>query len=355
MVPELAMSRIRSWDEALQSDTLAWLLAEDFDNPGPRLHALTDLNDLLTSNPEVVAARQNVMVHGPVPVVLKTQEPEGYWVKPGPGYNPKYRSTVWSVISLSQLGADGEDPGVRLAGNYLLDHAIAKNDAFSVTGTPSGAIHCLNGNLTAALIDLGWLGDPRMEGVIDWMACAITGEGMAPREAKDAPRRYLASGTPGPGFRCSANDKLPCAWGAIKAMQALSRIPENKRSALVDQAIQVGIDFFFSCDPAGAYYPMGYSEKPSRNWWKFGYPIFYISDMLQILEVLCALGYGGDRRLDAAYQILLDKQDKDGRWHMEYTYNGKTWVDVEDKKKPSKWVTLRAMRVLKQRQEASQV
>ena len=47
--------------------------------------------------------------------------------------------------------------------------------------------------------------------------------------------------------------------------------------------------------------------------------------------------------------LVLEKQDQHGRWNMEYTYNGKTWVDIEEKKKPSKWVTLRALRVLRRR------
>jgi hypothetical protein len=45
---------------------------------------------------------------------------------------------------------------------------------------------------------------------------------------------------------------------------------------------------------------------------------------------------------------LKNKQDAQGRWIMEYSYNGKTWVDIEEKKQPSKWVALRALRVLKQ-------
>ncbi|HLE74331.1 MAG TPA: hypothetical protein VI688_08805, partial [Anaerolineales bacterium] len=70
-------------------------------------------------------------------------------------------------------------------------------------------------------------------------------------------------------------------------------------------------------------------------------------DVLQNLEVLTALGHGGDPRLAPAIDLLLSKQDAQGRWKMEYTYNGKTWVDLEEKGKPSKWVTLRALRVLK--------
>lgn len=48
-----------------------------------------------------------------------------------------------------------------------------------------------------------------------------------------------------------------------------------------------------------------------------------------------------------ALDLVLSKQDKQGRWKLGYTYNGKTWAAVEEKGKPSKWVTLRALRVLK--------
>jgi hypothetical protein len=101
------------------------------------------------------------------------------------------------------------------------------------------------------------------------------------------------------------------------------------------------------CDPAVADYPMGYAAKPSRSWFQFGYPIAYVTDMLQNLEVLTALGYGHDPRLRPALALLLDKRDAQGRWPMTYTYNGKLWADVERKGQPSKWVTLRALRVLK--------
>ena len=129
-------------------------------------------------------------------------------------------------------------------------------------------------------------------------------------------------------------------------MLALSKVPEASRTPAIEEAIEVGVDFLFSRDPAAADYPMGYSDKPNRSWFKFGYPIGYVTDVLQNLEVLTALGYGGDPRLETGVEMLLGKRDARGRWLLEYTYNGKTWVDVEEKHKPSKWVTLRALRVL---------
>jgi hypothetical protein len=72
-----------------------------------------------------------------------------------------------------------------------------------------------------------------------------------------------------------------------------------------------------------------------------------VTDVLQNLEALASLGMGPDLRLNAAIELVLSKQDAQGRWKLEYTYNGKTWADIEEKGKPSKWVTLRALRVLK--------
>ena len=72
-----------------------------------------------------------------------------------------------------------------------------------------------------------------------------------------------------------------------------------------------------------------------------------MTDVLQTAEALTDAGYGGDPRLAATYDLILSKRDKAGRWKMGYAYTGKTWVDVEQRQKPSKWVTLRATQVLK--------
>ncbi len=75
--------------------------------------------------------------------------------------------------------------------------------------------------------------------------------------------------------------------------------------------------------------------------------MFYVTDLLQNVEALVRLGYGQDPRLENAIQVIRDKQDGDGRWPMEYSYTGKTWVNFGEKKQPNKWVTLRALSALK--------
>jgi hypothetical protein len=130
-------------------------------------------------------------------------------------------------------------------------------------------------------------------------------------------------------------------------MQAFSKLPAERRTPVIDDAVKQGIDFLFSVDPATAEYPCGYSSKPSGNWWKFGFPVFYVTDLLQIVEALVGLGYGRDPRLENAWRIIAQKQDAAGRWSLEYDYAEKIWSDFGVKKQTSPWVTLRVMRAAK--------
>ena len=329
-------------NEKNRKNSLDWLLEPE--DIGVRYLALRDL--VSGDSKELSAARQSAHQKGQIATVLANMNPEGYWVKSGSGYYPKYTGSVWSLICLAQLGASpDEDNRIAIAGKYMLDNALTEGGQFSINGSPSATADCLQGNLGAALLDLG-CEDPRIDKAFEWMARSVTGEGVAPVTDKKAPVRYYA-GKCGPNFACGSNNKLPCAWGGVKVMLAFSKLPTEKRTPLIQRAIDVGIDFFFSTDPAQADYPCGWAEKPSGNWWKFGFPVFYVTDILQIAESLVNLGYGHDPRLANALQVIREKQDEQGRWPLGYDYKGKIWLDFGPKKAPNKWVTYRALKVLR--------
>jgi len=333
-----------TWQDQLKGDSLSWLLESD--PPGVRYLALRDLLERPEDDPELAAARGAAYAQGPIAAVLAEINEAGHWVEPGPGYNPKYRSSVWSLQLLAQLGASiYQDGRIQKACDYMLEHALTAGGQLSASGAPSGTVDCLQGGMCLALRELG-CDDPRLEKAYEWMARTVTGEGLAPSSERQAPLRYYA-GKCGPVFACGSNNNLPCAWGAVKVMLAFSRWPLQRRTPLIERAIQQGVDFLFSVDPVTAAYPTGYSDKPSGNWWKFGFPVFYVTDLLQLVEALVALGYAADPRLSNTLDMIRQKQDAHGRWSLEYDYRGKTWVDFGPKKQPNKWVTLRALRVLK--------
>jgi hypothetical protein len=334
-----------SWKSQLRNDSLQWLLESK--NPGVRYLTLRDLFDLSPDDKKLKSARKSAHREGPIATVLSHIEKDGYWVRAGPGYNPKYKSTVWSLILLAQLGASvSEDERIAQACNYLLDH-MAAGGQFStqITGAPSGTVDCLQGNLLWSVMELGYE-DPRMDIAYEWMARTVTGDGIAPMEDKDAAVRYYAYKR-GPGFICGVNGNLPCAWGGVKVLLALSQVPVKKRTRLIKKAIQQGVDFTFGIEPSTAKYPTRDGAKPNRAWWKFGFPVFYVTDLLQLAEALVALGCGNDKRLASTLDTIREKQNERGQWLMEYDYTGKTWLDFGKKKRPNEWVTLRALKVLK--------
>jgi hypothetical protein len=330
----------------MNEDLWPWLLDES--TPAVRHLALRQLLDRPAGDPEVAAARAAAMATDPIAPILAAQDPEGWWVKPGPGYGPKYSSTVWSLMFLDQLGADGADPRIRAACEYVLQHTQASTGGFAAAGAkggalPSGVIHCLNGNVLRALIGFGWLDDERVQRAVAWQASAITGEGVT--------RWYGV--TPGPGFLCGPNTGRPCAWGAAKAVLALARVPEERRSPAVARGLEAGADFLLTRDPAVADYPTPrYTTKPSASWFKLGFPSAYVTDVLQVLEALCEAGRAGDGRLAPAFSWLISQADAEGRWANRYAYHGKMVRDIDRQGRPSKWVTLRACRVLKARAAA---
>lgn len=325
----------------VNADPLPWLLEED--DPAVRHLALRLLRDEPKDAPAVRRARAEAMRVPPISTILKHQHPEGYWEKPGAGYARKYTGTVWSLVFLDQMGADGRDPHIERACRYVLEHTQTANGGFGISGAvserpppPSAVYHCLNGNLLRAMIDFGHLDHEPVRRAIDWQARSIIGEGFD---------GYYRSGTTGPGFGCAVNDAHPCAWGAIKALRALAAVPPRRRAGHVRRAIDVGASFLLSRDPAVADYPTG--TNVSSSWFKLGFPSGYVADVLQNLETLAELGRARDPRLEHALAWLLAQQDDHGRWANRYPYAGKLWVDVDRPGEPSKWVTLRALSFVK--------
>jgi hypothetical protein len=326
------------WKDKLNGDSVSWLLEPDETQPAIRYYALRDILDRDENDKEVKAAKAAIMASGPVLVIL-----EGYWNKPGFSFRPKYRRTEYTLINMAQLGADGADPRIRAGCEILLSRYIDSNGGLSFTGIPSDFNYCTAGIMGATLIDFGWLDDRRLQRAMEWLAQTITGEGGADASSRDTKRRNYKSRNSAPLFVCPLNGNLPCAWGAIKAMLALSKVPPAQRTRNMHEAIKLGMDFLLSNDPAVADYPFGRGNKPSSRWFTFFYPLGTSADILQNLEVLAALGQAQNPRLANALALVISKQNQQGRWPLEHTY-----VDIQEKKgQPSKWITLRALRVLK--------
>lgn len=340
----------QDWKKGLKTDPTDWLLEED--DPGIRYLALRDIID--ADEKEIKAARKKAHHEGPIATILENMNPEGWWIHPGAVYAPKCRGTSWSIISLAQMGASlEEDKRVGTACNYLLDNALSAGGQFSSTGKAYTTFNCFQGNIITSLMDLGCR-DKRLDAAYEWTArtvtgkglpLKVTGDGLAPADSSSPGLRPLSNIT-GPLFACRR--MAHCAWAGAKIMLAFSRLPVERRSSLVNQAIEAGVNYFFTNDPSTANFPGELAPAPDKRWWKFHFPVVGM-DILQVAEALTALGYGADPRLANTLDLIRSKQDETGRWPLEknYGYWHKWWVNYGSLGKPNKWVTLRAMRVLK--------
>jgi hypothetical protein len=138
--------------------------------------------------------------------------------------------------------------------------------------------------------------------------------------------------------------KHTCHMGVVKALKALSEIRPPNRSKAVKKTIERGAEFILMHHVHKRSHDLHRISKP--GWLRFGFPLMYQTDVLEILGILTSLGYR-DERMKEAIELLISKQDRQGRWRLENTYNGRFQTDIEMKGKASKWITLNALKVLK--------
>lgn len=328
------------WKAALKADPTDWLLEEE--NPSVRYFALKDILDRPEDDPEVLRARRAIMEVGVVPELLRRQRDPAYLQDYPKFYTKKYSGLVWSLITLAELGAEANEQ-IKAQCEYLLTHAQEPRDGgFSQSaaiktggGRISEVIPCLTGNMVWSMIRLGYLDDPRIGRAVGWIT------------------RYMRfnDGTED-NPQVPPYDRYEMCWGrhtchmaAVKILKALVEIPEEKRTPEIKGTIDRAVEFMLIHHIYRRSHNLNRTSKP--GWLKFGFPLMYQTDALEILDILCSLGVR-DERMDEAAALVLSKQDDMGRWRLENTYGSdRLLVPIGRLGEQSKWLTLRALRVLR--------
>jgi hypothetical protein len=88
-------------------------------------------------------------------------------------------------------------------------------------------------------------------------------------------------------------------------------------------------------------------RKGGAVWTRLAFPTWWHYDVLRGLEYLRRAGVAPDERVDEAVDLVVSKRDDDGRWPLETRYPGRMPVETDEGEgRPSRWNTLRALRVL---------
>lgn len=321
-------------------DVLSWLLDGD---PAVQLAARTRLLGEAPASADCQALRARLMATGTVPAILAAQGPDGHWGGPGRFYTAKYSGTVWNLIILAELGADGGDARIRRAVEAILtDSQHPASGGFATTtssrtggGLPSMVIPCLTGNLVFALVRLGYADDPRVRQAIGWITTYQRfddAEGEAPT-GWPYDRLEICWGT------------HTCSMGIVKAVKGLAELGSGA-SPEVDRTLGEGCEWLLRHHVHRRSHDLARDSKP--GWRRFGFPRMYQTDVLEILLLLTRLGYA-DQRMDEAFTLLEKKRDATGRWKLEDSFNPRFTEPIEVPGEPSRWITLGALEVLARR------
>lgn len=319
--------------------TVEWLLEEN--NPSVRYSALTSLLCRSPDDPDVRETKKAIMENGIVPEILAEQNEDGSWGTPARFYTDKYAGTVWTLLILAEMAADPDDQRIRNACEFILKHSqdpesggfSYTESARSHTGLPSGVIPCLTGNMVYTLIKLGHINDSRVQKALEW----ITDYQRTDDAVEEAP-----AGGPYDRYEMCWG-RHTCHMGAAKALKALAAIPPERRSHDNVKKMDEIIDYFLKHHIYKKSHSPNEISRP--GWLKLGFPLMYQTDILELLGIFAELRIM-DPRLTDAIAVIRRKQMADGRWRLETSNNGKTLVDIEKKGQPSKWITLKALRVL---------
>ncbi len=302
---------MESWQKWLNPDTLPWLLESE--NPSVRFWTLVDILDRPFTDPDVQDARAAITRQPLVQELFDLQHPEGYW---GDDETKPY-TAQGAVTALSLLYMLGVPPDKRtsVGCDSFLTFCQNESGGFSITKTHrSGIFPCTTGEHLPFLVYFGYGDDSRVRA-----AFAFLVEDMSPVDALD----------------CGRYQHKDCLWGAIAALNGLAVLPEDMRSEgsqrVIKRLANVILDVKY--DFSGEH----------KRWLTFGVPRAW--DLLSAVKALAAHGFCQDDRFMPLLSRVLDSQDTRGRWTCGSV--SRTWP-IEKRNQPSKWVTLDALRVLRQ-------
>jgi hypothetical protein len=301
-----------------------WLLAGD---PAIRWQALRDL----AGSPERAIERERGKVarEGWGARLLERQDAPGTWAtglsSDGGLYSPKWISTTYTMLLLRDLGLPQRNRQARKACAHLLDRGLQRDGGINY-GWRGQSETCITG-MVLSILSYFEHDDDRLEVVLDHLL-----------------ERQMPDG----GWNC----RLPrgathaSVHTTISVLEGLRHYELNRRRRLraLRDAQRRGREFLLA---HRLYRSHRTGEVINPVFTKFAFPPRWHYDVLRGLDYFQSVDAPYDERLEDAIALVRDARDAEGRWPLQHVYKAKTYFEMERLGKPSRWNTLRAMRVLR--------
>ena len=307
---------------------MEWLLAGE---PWVVYRTLIDLLNKDEEKPEVATARKAVAEHPLVKKIFRDLNNDGYWGTPKDIHTwwPKKYTTFWILPLLADFGFSVEDKRIERDCEYVFSTQL-QSGGFG-WDPPTTTSDCHSAIIIESLAKLGLLRDSRLQKAYEWLInrqrldggfwCKNSGQISGPREKEPS-----------------------CAMAAMFVLGALAQNPKLRNSPTAMKAA----DFLFGCwENRGKIRYAGHDSQIGTDFEKLKYP-FSDYKILKFLDVLSQVEHVKQRlQKSEMVNLLLSKRDEEGRFTPESI--GKVWSDYDfgQKEKPSRWITLLVLRIMK--------
>ncbi len=307
------------------SSVIRWLLASD---PSIRWQAMRDLTD--APDEEVAAERARVATEGAGARLLALQAPDGRWG--GAAWNRGWDATMHVLSLLREMGLDPDSSEARRAVGLVRDRVTWQGcGPQEADDTPffAGEVEpCINGQVAASGAYFG----QDVRGIVDRLLGEQLADGGWNCEA------------PTGSMRSSFNTTICVLEALLEHERAGGGSPAVTAARLRGQEYLLERRLFRRRSTGEV---IERDRKGEAAWTRFAFPTWWHYDVLRGLEYLRRAGVAPDERVAEAIDLVASKRDGDGRWPLETQYPGKMPVETDEGEgRPSRWNTLRALRVL---------
>ncbi len=301
------------------SNTIRWLLEGD---PSIRWQVLRDLR----AEPVHIYERERILVaaEGWGARLLARQDDDGNW---GGGiYSPKWKSTTYTLLHLRHLGVEPEHPQALRGCEKFFSRGLERDGGINLWKSHKHSETCINGMFLALLAYFG-SPDERIHSVFEFL---------------------LDEQMPDGGWNC---ERIKGATHAsfhttISVLEGLdeygTRYPENLPAVIETRA--KAHEFLLQ---HRLYKSHRTDEIFDANMTLMHFPPRWRYDFLRGLDYFQRIDAPKDERMNDAIQLLRAKQNPDETWPLNAPWPGLVYFQMEATSQPSRWNTLRALRVLK--------
>ena len=305
---------------------MEWLLDSD---PSIRWQVMRDLTD--ASAEEVARERARIATEGFGAQLLALQGTDGSWG--GAAWNRGWNSTMHVLTLLREMGLDPESDAARHAVGMVRD---------SVTWKGCGPQECDSNPFFAGEVELCINGQVAAVGAYFGHDVRKIVERLLTEQLADGGWNCEAANG---STRSSFNTTICVLEGLLEYERRFGSNPKITAARIRGQEYLLERHLFRRLSTGEV---IERDRKGGAAWTRFAFPTWWHYDVLRGLEYLRSAGVAPDERVAEAIELVKSKRDDDGRWTLETQYPGVMPVQMDEGEgQPSRWNTLRALRMLK--------